>query len=173
MIYVCPLSAVSDVIETSSPSHMISLLDPESMIDTPHGIASDKHLQLSVNDIAHHDDELVPPNRRHIESLLDFIETWSADDPILIHCWAGISRSTAAALITLCRFNQEAEEAALAQLVRDAAPHAHPNRLMIQHADELLGRRGRLIAAVEQMGPGRMTWEGEVFTVPIYPEASR
>ena len=170
MIYVCPLSAVEDVIDRSGPSHMISLLDPETMIETPYGIAQDKHLQVSVNDIAHHDHSLVPPGREHVENILNFIDGWTPDDPILIHCWAGISRSTATALITLCKFNAEASEFALAQMLRDAAPHAHPNRLLIKHADDLMGREGRLVQAVEEMGPGEMSWEGQTFAVPIFPD---
>ncbi len=170
MIYVCPLSAVGDVIDAAAPSHMVSLLDPETMISTPAEIAADKHLQLGVNDIARHDPDLVPPAHDHIEALLNFVDSWTTEAPILIHCWAGISRSTAAALITQCQLNQSASEAGLAAVMRAAAPHAHPNRLMIKIADELMGRNGRLIDAVEQMGPGQITWEGEVFSVPVYPE---
>ena len=174
MIYVCPLSAVEDVIDVSAPSHMISLLDPETMISTPDRISPDKHLQVPINDIAHHDAELVPPGHDHIENILTFIDTWSHDDaPILIHCWAGISRSTATALITLCQRNPNASEHTLAQTLRDAAPHAHPNRLMIKLADEILGRQGRLVSAVEAMGAGSMTWEGEIFSMPtIHPDMS-
>lgn len=172
MIYVCPLSAVEDVIDTSAPSHMISLLDPESMIATPPGINPDNHLQLPLNDIAQPSSDLVPPGKAHIANLLSFVERWSTDAPILIHCWAGISRSTAAALITLCSHNPNISERSLAAMLRDSAPHARPNRLMIHIADAILDRKGRLISAVEAMGPGRTTWEGEVFSMPINPEIS-
>jgi predicted protein tyrosine phosphatase len=47
------------------------------------------------------------------------------------------------------------------------APHAQPNRLMIRHADLLLGRGGRMIAAVEAMGEARPVWEGEIVELPL------
>ena len=55
------------------------------------------------------------------------------------------------------------------RLVRARGAHAQPNRLMVQVADELLARQGRMSAAVEALGPGRAVWEGEIFSVPIRP----
>ena len=43
-----------------------------------------------------------PPGAQHIDGLLDFGRDWNAEAPMLIHCWAGISRSMAAAYILLC-----------------------------------------------------------------------
>ncbi|MGZ6021113.1 MAG: tyrosine phosphatase family protein, partial [Rhizomicrobium sp.] len=90
-ILVTPLSAVPDIIRSHRPSHLVTLLSPEHMIETPVGFASERHLRLGVNDIV---DVLAgdnPPARAHIEELLAFSRGWPADDPILVHCWAGIS----------------------------------------------------------------------------------
>jgi predicted protein tyrosine phosphatase len=86
---------------------------------------------------------------------------------MLVHCWAGISRSTAAAFITLCALNEDHPEDELARLVRARGSHAHPNKLMVRHADTLLERGGRMVAAVEALGPGRSCWEGELFSLPL------
>ena len=84
---------------------------------------------------------------------LDFATAWDRQGPMLVHCYAGVSRSTAAALIILCQYNPGREmEAALA--LRWAAPHAKPNLRMIAIADQLLKCDGNLIDAVEAMGPG-------------------
>ena len=169
MIYVSPLSAVADAIRDLKPSHLVSLLDPETMIDTPPGIVPAQHLRLSVNDIAEEIDDLVPPGIEHVASLIDFIRNWDQESPLLVHCWAGISRSTAAAFIALCALNEGHPEDELAKLVRMRGAHAHPNRLMVRHADSLLKRGGRMSAAVDALGPGRACWEGELFSLPLRP----
>lgn len=170
MIYVSPLSGVVDAIRTVRPSHLVSLLDPETMIDTPDGIVRERHLRLCVNDIAEPNEMLVSPSAAHVADLIAFIRGWDQKRPMLVHCWAGISRSTAAAFIALCTLNENHPEDMLARLVRRRGAHAHPNRLMVRIADELLGREGRMRDAVEALGPGRAAWEGELFSLPIHPE---
>jgi predicted protein tyrosine phosphatase len=85
---------------------------------------------------------------------------------MVVHCWAGISRSTAAAFVMLCALNPEAPEAAIARLLREASPTAFPNRLMIRLGDTLLGRAGRMLAAVEGIGRGEVTNEAIPFSLP-------
>lgn len=70
---------------------------------------------------------------------------------MLIHCAAGVSRSMAAAFVSLC-LKSGAEEMSVAQYLRCAAPHARPNRRIIALADEILDKRGRLLAALDSMG---------------------
>lgn len=166
MIYISPLSGIGDVIRLHGPSHLVSLLDPESMISTPEGIEAGKHLRLSVNDITSPADTLTAPGEAHVAELISFVQDWDQASPMLVHCWAGISRSTAAAFIALCMLNEKQSEDALAQLVRQRGAHAYPNRLMVRHADNLLHRKGRMIDAVEAMGPARTAWEGVTFSLP-------
>jgi predicted protein tyrosine phosphatase len=173
MIYVSPLSAIPDAIREVKPSHLVSLLDPDTMIDTPQGILPMQHLRLGVNDIAEEIDDLVPPGVEHVAELIAFVQAWDQKSPLLVHCWAGISRSTAAAFIALCALNEGHPEDELARLVRACGSHAHPNRLMVRHADSLLKREGRMSAAVEALGPGRACWEGELFSIPLRPTALR
>tara|TARA_R110000868_G_scaffold91679_5_gene254068 strand:- start:13577 stop:14092 length:516 start_codon:yes stop_codon:yes gene_type:complete len=170
MIYISPLSGVEDAIKRHGPSHLVSLLDPDSMISTPGGIDAARHLRLCVNDIATPVDTLTPPGEAHVAELISFIRDWDQASPLLVHCWAGISRSTAAAFIALCVLNENQSEDALAQLIRQRGAHAYPNRLMVRLADDLLRRKGRMRDAVEAMGPARATWEGVTFSVPVHPE---
>jgi len=165
MIYVCPLSQLNATIKHLSPSHLVSLLDPKSMIETPPSLRRDRHLRLGVNDIAEPRDGLIPPDESHIREILDFADGWDRLAPMLIHCWAGISRSTATAYIVLCHLN-EGQERQAAQLMRAAARHAQPNRRLVALADALMGRRGRMIEAVAQMGPGEFDVEGTLFSMP-------
>jgi predicted protein tyrosine phosphatase len=85
---------------------------------------------------------------------------------MVIHCWAGISRSTAAAVISLAAINPDAHELEIAKLLRAASPTAFPNRLMISLADAALGRRGRMVEAVESIGRGVIAGEARPFSLP-------
>lgn len=165
-IFVAPLSGIQDAIEAHGPSHLISLLDPHHMIDTPRGIDPARHLKVGINDIAEPRDDAIAPGEMHVKELLHFIDGWDHRDPLLIHCWAGISRSTASMFITLCHANPQASELEIARDLRAEAPHAQPNRLLVRHADKLLNRNGRMIAAVEAMSPARMVFEGHLFHLP-------
>jgi predicted protein tyrosine phosphatase len=165
-IIVCPLNQVEARIAAHAPARMISLLDPVSMIETPAALCAQSHLKVGVNDIAAAQDGLVEPGRDHARAILDFVDEWQIDRPLLVHCWAGVSRSTATAFIAACRLNPDAEEIVIAQMIRRRSPTASPNPLLVAAADHLLGRAGRMRAAVEAIGRGEMAWEGVAFELP-------
>jgi len=167
MIFVCSLNAVETTIAENKPSHLISLLGEESMIDTPDAIAAGNHLKLAMNDISAPQQGYVTPGQTHVKRLIRFIEDWPQTSPLLIHCWAGISRSTAAAYITLCLTNPDEDEHTLAQILRQASPSATPNRLIVGLADNMLGRNGHMIEAINAIGRGASAWQGEVFSLPL------
>ena len=137
------------------------------MIQTPPGFPSARHLRLGVNDVIDAEAGDNPPDRAHIEALLTFTRAWPAEDPILVHCWAGISRSMAATFIILCDRRGPGSELAAARAIRDRAAHASPNALLVSHADAMLGRQGRMIAAIKSIGAGTMVNEGEVVEFPL------
>lgn len=166
-VLVTPLSAVPDSIRRYSPSHLVTLLSPEHMIETPPGVPSDRHLRLALNDVAGEWESDTPPAAHHIEKLVSFGHDWDAELPILVHCWAGISRSMAAAYILLCDRLGPGCEGEIAAALRNRAPHACPNALMIHLADDLLQRNGRMIEAIESIGRGRFTATGECVELPI------
>lgn len=151
-LIVCGLADVEPLIAARRPSHMITLLDPASMIETPRGLAPDRHLRLGVNDISEPMEDMILPDPGVVRKILDFGATWDERDPMLIHCWAGISRSTATAFTLACERSPSADERAIALALRRAAPHAAPNRRIVALADQMLGRRGRMVAALDAMG---------------------
>jgi len=166
-LLVAPLSSLTDAIKAHEPSHLVSLLSPEHMIETPTGFPQALHLQLGVNDIVDPAAGTAPPTRDHIDSLLAFARTWDAKQPLLIHCWAGISRSMASAYTILCDRLGPGREIEIAKAIRARAPHAQPNRLLVMHADEALGRGGRMIWALNSMGPPVLMEEGVTTTFPL------
>jgi len=162
-IYVAPLSLVETAIEDARVSHLVTLINGETLVPTPASITPDRHLRLDMNDICEPVSGLVLPCEEHVADLLQFALDWDRNAPLLIHCWAGISRSTAAAFISLCALNPEADELDLAKALREASPTAYPNRRLVALGDEALSRRGRMIAAVERIGRGEIAEEGQVF----------
>lgn len=137
------------------------------MIETPQGFPAGAHLKLGINDIADPILGPAPPARQHVEALLEFSRAWDGNQPLLIHCWAGISRSMASAYTILCDRLGPGREEEIAAAMRRRAPHAQPNRLLVQHADEALGRGGAMLAAVKAMRPPLIVQEGVTTLFPL------
>jgi len=151
-LIICGLAEAPAIIAARAPSHMITLLDAASMIETPAPLPPERHLKLAVNDIAEPAEGLTLPDEALVRRLLKFAATWDASAPMLVHCWAGVSRSTAGAFVIACARNPHADERAIAQRMRASAAHAYPNRRIVALADDILARRGRMVDAVEAMG---------------------
>jgi predicted protein tyrosine phosphatase len=168
-LIVSPLSHVERVVATRKPSHLISLLDPEWMIETPTGVAPGRHLKLSIHDIEAPFSGMTAPSAAVVEQILAFAEDWDVRSPMLIHCWAGISRSTATAFTLACARDPSADEMEIALRMRAAAPHAQPNRRIVALADDILGRRGRMLEALDAMGANDFSTEGAPFDLAARP----
>lgn len=166
-IIVCGLSHLPNLMASRRPSHLVTLLDPASMIETPEGHDPDRHLKLGINDVTGPARGLVAPDETTVSRLLDFGRTWDGQAPMIIHCWAGVSRSTASAFILACDRDPQGDEAALASRMRSLAPHAYPNRRLIALADRLMGREGRMVEAVEAMGENDFLSGGRPFDLPV------
>ncbi len=165
MIIVGPLNKVQPLIDEHGVKHVVTLLAPDTPHDAPVGIMPDRHLKLYFHDIVQHMDGHTPPRAADAERLIAFFQSWDRQDPMLVHCWAGISRSTAAAYTALCMFRPDASEEELAQELRAASPSATPNRLIVSLADEVLGRDGRMVKAIEKIGRGADAFEGTPFVL--------
>jgi predicted protein tyrosine phosphatase len=170
LIIVCPLHAAPALVLSSKASHAISLLSPESVWPEFPSLQPQRHLKLSLHDITAHSPGLSAPGANDAQRLVDFIGAWRAwdgDAPMLIHCWAGISRSTASAFTALCMARPDEDEMDLAQELRDASPSATPNALLVSHVDAILGRGGRMTEAVKSIGRGQDAYEGVPFRLKV------
>ena len=166
-LIVCGLAEVPGLIAARAPSHIITLLDSASMIATPKGLPPERHLKLSVNDIAEPMEGLVLPSEDLVRNLLAFGRTWDESAPMIVHCWAGISRSSASAFVLACDRNPGVDERAIALTMRHRAKHAYPNRRIVALADDLLCRRGRMVDAVEAMGDYEYSGVGVPFDFAV------
>jgi predicted protein tyrosine phosphatase len=107
------------------------------------------------------------PIEAHVQTLLDFVQQWDRMHPIVIHCWAGISRSTAAAFITACALFPHQDELRIARRLRQASASATPNPVLVSAADQILKRQGRMVSAIQSIGRGADAFEGTPFHLPL------
>jgi len=166
-LHVCPLARLHDTVAATGASHVVTLIDAATAVERPASILADRHLFLGVSDIVDPLDGHILPAAEHIEKLLAFVRAWGRESPLVVHCWAGISRSTAAAFIAACALKPEREEDDIARALRQASPIATPNRRLVSVADDILGRRGRMVDAIERIGRGRDAFEGEPFRLAL------
>jgi predicted protein tyrosine phosphatase len=166
-VHVCPLSQLAPTVAASGASHLITLINLATPVERPDSIAAENHLFVGINDIVEPADGLVLAEDDHVSALIDFVERWDQTRPLVVHCYAGISRSTAAAFIALCVARPERDERAIARALRNASPLATPNARLVAIADRLLGRDGRMIAAIAEIGHGEMATENVPFVLEL------
>jgi predicted protein tyrosine phosphatase len=166
-LHVCPLSRLHDTVTATRASHVVSLVGAGAAVERPASIAAECHLFIGVSDIVEPLEGYVLPEAEHVEQLLAFVRAWGRESPLVLHCWAGISRSTAAAYIAACALAPERDEARIALALREASPSATPNARFIALADDLLGRRGRMVDAVRAIGRGAEAMEGIPFMLQL------
>jgi predicted protein tyrosine phosphatase len=172
MILVCPLSKLADTVETHRAGRVISLLGEPNAVIRPPGIAAADHLFVHVHDIAEPVDGQILCGIAHVEEVLGFVEAWDRRTPMVVHCWAGISRSSAVAFLAACALQPGRDEHAIAAEMRAASPTAFPNRRIVALGDAVLDRGGRMQAAVEAIGRGTPAVEGVPFGLALAEPAA-
>ncbi|GAB4070411.1 tyrosine phosphatase family protein [Ancylobacter sonchi] len=163
MIHVCPLSRLEETVTRTGASHVLTVINVGTPVLRPAVIRAEDHLFVGFNDIVAPQEGLIHPAAEHVAAILAFARRWPREAPLVVHCFAGISRSTASAFIAACALDPEREEMAIARALRAASPSATPNALLVSLADAALGRQGRMSAAVAAIGRGREAMEGEPF----------
>jgi predicted protein tyrosine phosphatase len=131
-------------------SHVLSILDPGwPEPNSLSGFGLERRLKLRFHDVIEAQPGWVAPERWDIELLLAFARDLdrSRNTHLLVHCHAGVSRSTAAAILVLAQTSPElpADEA-VREVVR-LRPRAWPNLRMLELGDAILGRGGEIIDA--------------------------
>jgi predicted protein tyrosine phosphatase len=162
------MARIADMTEATGARSLVTLINLGTPVERPAAIAADNHLFVAISDITFNRDGEILPGEEHVASLLDFVRRWDRVAPLLIHCYAGISRSTAAAYITACALCPDRGEDTIAQRMRAASPTATPNTRLVALADAMLGRSGRMIKAVERIGRGQDCFEGVPFALDLH-----
>jgi predicted protein tyrosine phosphatase len=155
LLTVCGLDEL-DYHSARGVTHVLSILDPDW--PEPESFwAYDRHHRttLHFHDTIQPGPGLVLPQIEHVKAILGFGRSLLAEAErqhahLLVHCHAGISRSTAAMAILLAQAGSGGDEDRVFARIQELRPQAWPNSLMIGIADELLGREGRLSAALSR-----------------------
>lgn len=167
-IVVSPLARIAEMAVRHGAREMVSLMAKEQNFHRPAVIKAERHLLLNMNDISFAGTgDLVAPQESHVRAIIDFAIGWDRSAPLLIHCWMGVSRSPAAALITALAVHPEEDDLVLARRLRTSSPFATPNARLVAIGDDLLGRRGRLVAAVKEIGRGADADGNAPFMLPL------
>ncbi len=147
-ITVCGIEEL-DLHGTAGITHVLSILDPDYPVPEAFaGFAAHEKLELRFNDVIEPSPTTLPPNESHIRQLLDFGRAIGPGDNLLVHCHAGVSRSTASmALILAQAMPQHSAAEVLAEVLRIRG-RAWPNLRMVEMGDPMLDRGGALVAAL-------------------------
>ena len=167
MIHVCSLARLHDTVDETGARHVITLLRNTDQVVRPSAIAQENHLVLSMDDIVEPIEGYEAPGHDHVAQLIGFVEQWDRAAPMVVHCYAGISRSTAGAFVAACALNPRRDEMQIAWAIRRASPTAMPNARIVSLADRLLDRNGRMVRAIETIGPGISAYEGHPFRLDL------
>ena len=167
MIHVCSLAALPEIVRTTGASHVLTVMGNVDQVQRPVSILEANHLKVSVDDITEPMEGYVAPSELHVGQVLNFVRGWDRKAPMVIHCYAGVSRSTASAFAAACMLNPHRDEMEIAKKLRAASPIASPNRLIVSLADKALGRDGRMVRALDSIGPATMMVEGKPFLVEL------
>jgi predicted protein tyrosine phosphatase len=159
MIVVCSLNDLLMVCDSIKPSHLISVIDPGFIPETPKGITS--HLKLDFDDIVKissnnkifrkNNENLYQklPTNFHTNSIAQFSESWDKKSPLVIHCWCGVSRSMATATYFLCKEALSDIDRNI-KYIRYIAPHANPNKILINLFEKSLNLSGQISLAYDK-----------------------
>lgn len=172
-IVVSPLARIAEMAVRHGATEMVSLLAADQAFHRPAVIDPARHLLLGMNDIASAGTgNLVAPGEAHVADIIRFAREWKRDAPLLIHCWMGVSRSPAAAVIASLVVHPEEEDESLARRLRLASPFATPNPRLIEIGDLMLGRQGRLVRAIKAIGRGADTDGNAPFVLSLYGDGA-
>jgi predicted protein tyrosine phosphatase len=166
-LHVCSLSRVAETVRVTGARSLVTLINVDTLVARPAEIDPQRHLFIGMSDITEPLDGHILPAAQHVRKLIDFAKSWNRNEPLVIHCHAGVSRSTAAAFIIACALAPSRPETEIADAIRRASHTATPNRRMVAIADAMLKRAGRMIAAVERIGRGTDCYEGVPFVLEI------
>jgi len=167
MIHVCSLARVAATVEATGAKRVVSLVNAGTPMTMPAHVAGEAHLFLPINDIVAAADGMTLPGEAHVAALFAWLEAWDRADPIVVHCFAGVSRSTAAAYSAVLALDPGRDEEELALELRRKSPTATPNARIVAVADALLGRGGRMVRAIEAIGRGEDCFEGVPFALEL------
>lgn len=148
-------------------SHVLSILDPHWPVPEAFGgFGEHAKLELRFDDVIEEVPGTVPPTGEHVAAVLGFgrrlVAEANGEAHLLVHCHAGVSRSTASmALILAQALPQAPAEQVFGEVLR-IRPQAWPNLRIVELGDAMLGRDGALVAAAAGLYRRQLTARPEL-----------
>ncbi len=139
---------------TLRASHVLSILDPDWPVPEAFGAWGEhEKLELRFNDIIDETPGMVAPSADDVARLLAFGRdvAGEAASHLVVHCHAGISRSTASMSLILAQAMPERPAEEILLTVHGIREKAWPNLRMIELGDAMLGRGGALARAATRL----------------------
>ena len=148
-IQICSLEAAREI-DHSIYDGVITIED--STIEDPLRIDSSEcpQLVLCFDDISQPVDNYILPTESHIKRALQFADELG-DGSLLIHCHAGVSRSSGIALAIIASGRGKGHEKESVKELEKINPNCTPNKLIVWFSDEILGREGKLFKIANEM----------------------
>ncbi|WP_068318368.1 tyrosine phosphatase family protein [Polycladidibacter hongkongensis] len=182
-LWVCPLSKLDTVLDQCESAAVLSLCSPGNAPSKPEHTNLSTWQQLVFHDVATPRKGLITVRQEQVAAGIATAQAIAAGPSsstpsgttkeLVVHCWAGVSRSTAFAYTIACALSKAGAEGKLAHLLREASPEATPNPLVVHHGDNLLQRSGRMIEAIKGIGRGCDAFEGPVFCLELEQQIYR
>jgi predicted protein tyrosine phosphatase len=143
---VCGIEELAGHCETGV-SHVLSILDPDWPVPEAFGsFGEHAKLELRFHDVIEVTPGTVPPREEDVQAILSFGRDLEAEaaSRLLVHCHAGISRSTAAMALILAQARPDLPAEAILQGILGIREKAWPNLRILELGDAMLGREGTL-----------------------------
>jgi predicted protein tyrosine phosphatase len=136
-------------------SHVLSILDPGHPEPPALGsFGEHRRLELRFHDIIEDTPGMAPPTEETVATVLGFGRDLLREPPsqghLLVHCHAGISRSTASMMLILAQARPDLSARDILSHIVSIRPRAWPNLRILEFGDAMLGRKGELVAAAHE-----------------------
>jgi predicted protein tyrosine phosphatase len=137
-------------------SHVLSILDPDHPVPAAFGAFGEhEKRELRFHDIVEETPGRVLPQPEDVEAILALGQSLQSESAetrhLLVHCHAGISRSTAAMVLILAQALPERSAEDVIRMVHGIREKAWPNLRLMEMGDAMLGRGGTLLAATHAL----------------------
>jgi len=154
-ITVCGIEELAGHCSTGA-SHVLSILDPDYPVPEAFGAFGEhEKTEVRFHDIIDETPGLLLPQPEHVERILalgrSLLSEPAATAHLLVHCHAGISRSTASMALILAQALPEQPADTVLALVHGIREKAWPNLRLIEMGDAMLGRGGALVEATHAL----------------------
>jgi predicted protein tyrosine phosphatase len=155
MFTICPKREVHERVRLVGATHLITMLDPDDHIYKPNVIPIENHLFLKFEDCEFPDNPRAP-RIEHCQRILDFGAKLPDDAVTVVHCFAGLCRSTVSGLALWLQKNGVADLAGARAWLSADRPEAMPNLLMAKHFDQLLDLNGQFLDLCQRINDERV-----------------